>query len=126
VAAECGRVLRQRGRLCLRTASREKIPVYPYLPFFPSSRVLLEEQVPALDFQRAVFEAASLQLLFSGVVTQQIASDYSDYADKLSAKADSILAQLTGEEFDAGIQALRSDPPPGPVFEPIDLLVFEK
>jgi ubiquinone/menaquinone biosynthesis C-methylase UbiE len=34
VAHECHRVLRNTGRLCLRTGSSEKIAEYPYMPFF--------------------------------------------------------------------------------------------
>src|SRR5262245_43448917 len=31
---ECRRVLRAGGRVCLRTGSSDKIPQYPYVPFF--------------------------------------------------------------------------------------------
>src|SRR5262245_10272820 len=35
-ARECARLLRKRGRLCMRTATLENIPNYPYVPFFPA------------------------------------------------------------------------------------------
>ena len=126
VAQECGRVLREHGRVCLRTASREKISAYPYVPFFPGSRALLEQRLPSLSFQREVFEAASFQTLFSSVVTQQIAADYSAYADKLSVRADSILISLDDEEFESGMKAVRAEKAAGPIVEPIDFVVFEK
>jgi ubiquinone/menaquinone biosynthesis C-methylase UbiE len=129
VAEECRRVLRRHGRVCLRTASLEKIPMYPYVPFFPTSRKLLEQRLPSLTFQREVFEGASFQTFSYEVVTQTIAADYSSYADKLSLKADSILASLDDCEFEAGLHALRSAATTMPacvITEPIDFFVFGK
>jgi SAM-dependent methyltransferase len=127
-ARECARVLRDRGRLYLRTGSREKISSYPYVPFFPTSRTLLEQRLPTLVFQRNVFELAGFTLLSSDVITQQVAADWPEYADKVSLKADSILVSLDDAEFEAGLVALRSAAITNnlPVTEPIDLLVFGK
>ena len=125
-ARECRRVLRQDGRVCLRTACRESISVYPYVPYFPASRALLEQRLPSLSFQCRAFEGASFQTLFSGSVTQEIAPDYAAYADKLSLKADSILVSLDDDAFEAGIRALRGEKAAGPIVEPIDFVVFEK
>jgi len=126
VARECRRVLREHGRLCLRTGTRDKISVYPYVPYFPTSRILLEEHLPSLTSQCQVFETASFRILFSGDVTQEIASDYSEYADKLALRADSILVRLDDGEFTSGIAALRREKRPGPIIEPIDFVVFKK
>jgi SAM-dependent methyltransferase len=126
VAQECRRVLRESGRLCLRTGSREKIPMYPYVPFFPGSRRLMEERLPSLAFQCDVFEAADLKICVSRVVTQEIAPDYTTYADKLALKADSILISLDDVEFATGINAVREAKFKGPILEPIDFVVFEK
>src|SRR5262245_33145846 len=129
VAEECDRVLRSHGRVCLRTACVEKIEMYAYVPFFPTSRRLLEERLPSLALQREVFESASFQTLSCEVVTQEVAADYYAYADKLSVKADSILASLDDHEFEAGLKALLSEAvtaPANPVTEPIDFIVFGK
>jgi len=124
-ARECRRVLREHGRVFLRTASRENISMYAYVPFFPTSRPVLEQRIPSLDFQCDVFKQASFQILSSGVVTQQIATDYSDYADKLAVRADSILLSLDDEAFNAGLKAVRCEKSAGPITEPIDYVVFE-
>jgi ubiquinone/menaquinone biosynthesis C-methylase UbiE len=127
VAEECKRVLRSHGRVFLRTASMEKISMYPYVPFFPASWRLLEQRLPSLTFQRKVFEEAGFRTLACEVVIQEIAPDYSGYADKLALRADSILASLDDKDFDSGLQALRSAAetmPPRAVTEPIDVLVF--
>jgi hypothetical protein len=103
--------------------------MYPYVPFFPTSVPLLEHRLPSLEFQRIVFEAASFQTLSCDVITQQIAADYFAYADKLATRADSILASLDDNDFDAGLRALRAEAarvPARAVTEPIDFLVFGK
>jgi ubiquinone/menaquinone biosynthesis C-methylase UbiE len=126
VAEECSRVLQPEGRLCLRTGSREKIPVYPYVPYFPGSVPLLEQRLPSIQFQREVFEAASFKVIFAGEVRQQIAPDFMTYAGKVALKADSVLVSLDDREFDAGMAMLRAERTPGPIVEPIDFLVFTK
>jgi SAM-dependent methyltransferase len=126
-AGECCRVLREDGRLFLRTGGSERIPLYPYVPFFPRSRALLEEHLPTLESQRRVFEAAGFRLLVSDCITQQIAADLSAYADKLATRSDSILVRLTDAEFDSGMEALRHAAAMAPskaVTEPIDFMVF--
>jgi SAM-dependent methyltransferase len=128
-AMECHRVLRDRRRVCLRTASREQIPEYPYVPFFPASRKLLDERLPALKDQQRIFEAASFRLVSCEIVFQEIAPDYSVYAEKLATKSDSILASLDYRDFEDGLRAVRAEAAaaaPRAVIEPIDFLVFEK
>jgi ubiquinone/menaquinone biosynthesis C-methylase UbiE len=129
VAQECHRILRNTGRLCLRTGSSEKIPEYPYMPFFPQARQLLAAHLPSLTFQREVFEECGFSTLSAEVIVQEIAANYSDYADKIALKADSILVRLHDSDFAAGMEELRAHAAtmePQPVTEPIDFLVFGK
>jgi ubiquinone/menaquinone biosynthesis C-methylase UbiE len=125
-ARECRRVLRDEGWLFLRTGVREKAMVYPYVPYFPASRSLIEQRLPSLEFQCRVFEAASFRVLFSGEVAQEIAADYPTYADKLALRADSVLISIDDREFEAGIAAVRAEKRPGPIIEPIDVVVFRR
>jgi ubiquinone/menaquinone biosynthesis C-methylase UbiE len=125
-ARESRRVLRDHGRVCLRTASREMIPQYPYVPFFPAARPLLEQRLPKLSFQQDVFESAGFSTLSRSIVTQQVAEDFFAYAEKLAVKADSIIASLNDADFESGLRELRSNAASmsGPVTEPIDFFVF--
>jgi SAM-dependent methyltransferase len=127
-AEECNRVVRENGRVFMRTGSRDRIPQYPYVPFFPASRILLEQRLPTLASQRHMFESAGFTTLFSEIVIQQIAADYLAYAEKLSARADSILIDLDDDHFESGLTALREAArmPHQSVTEPIDVLVFGK
>jgi ubiquinone/menaquinone biosynthesis C-methylase UbiE len=127
VARECYRVLRTGGTALLRTGTRERISAYPYVPFFPKSIPLMENLLPTEAMVRTVFAAAGFSTVNCAVVTQQIAPNYAVYADKLAAGADSVLAQLSPRDFQAGIDAIRAHAArvgETPVSEPIDLFVF--
>ena len=126
-ARECRRVLRPKGRLFIRTGTREQIPSYPYVPFFEASWPLLEETLPGTADVRAIFAAAGLHMIASEIITQTIAPDWTVYAEKLAAGGDSVLARLSRQDFDEGMAAVRRNAVADgrrPVVEPIDLFVF--
>jgi ubiquinone/menaquinone biosynthesis C-methylase UbiE len=127
-ARECRRVLRTKGVVCVRTASREQIRSYPYVPFFPSTPSLLHDNLPDRSALREPFEAAGFRLRAATILTQTIAPSWSAYAEKLAGGGDSILAILSPREFEDGLAALRrheEEEPGHPIAEPIDLLVFD-
>jgi len=127
-ASECRRVLRPGGVLLVRTATREQIDSYAYVPFIPVTRSLHEEVLPTLGEIRGVFETAGFRLVSSEIVTQTIAPTWSVYAEKLATGADSVLARVSATELEAGLERVRrhaAEVDPQAVTEPIDLLVFE-
>ncbi len=126
-ARECRRVLRDGAAAILRTGTRERIPSYPYSDFFPGSRPIMDNVLPTVAFVREVFESAGFSTVTCDVVIQQIAPDYATYVEKLAAGADSVLAQLSPGDFQAGIEAMRAHAActgDKPVCEPIDVFVF--
>jgi ubiquinone/menaquinone biosynthesis C-methylase UbiE len=126
-ARECRRVLRDGGTAFMRTGTQERIPSYPYVPFFPGSHPILNEVLPASSFIRDVFVAAGFRLVTLELITQTIAPNHMVFADKLAMGADSVLAQLSQEEFQAGIEAVRAHASRvnnEAITEPIDLFVF--
>ena len=127
VAAECKRLLRPGGWALVRTAIQERIPSYPYVPFFPSSRPLLEQRLPSLDDVRRPFETAGLGLTGKDVLVQEIAATHSEYAERLALGADSVLASLNRDDFETGLAAVRvfAETHDVPVTEPIDLFCFQ-
>ncbi len=127
-ASECRRVLRPGGVLLVRAGTREQIEAYAYVPFIPVTRSLHEEVLPSLAEIRGVFESAGLRHVSSDLITQTIAPTWHEYAEKLAAGADSVLARVTATELEAGLERVRQHAAtvdPRPVTEPIDLLVFE-
>ena len=129
-ARECCRVLRPNGRIVIRTGTREQIDLYPYTRFFASSRPIMEKVLPSSTEIRDAFAAADLHVIASQIISQTIASDWSVYAGKLAAGGDSVLAQLSRQDFDDGLAAVRrhADTTDGrrAVVEPIDLFVLGK
>ena len=125
-ASECRRVLKRQATLFLRAGTRDRIQAYPYVDFFPESWPILETTLSARASIREVFERAGFTTFAEDVIVQEIAPNHVVYAEKIAAGADSVLAQLTQKDFDAGIAALRSYARTnnGPVTEPIDVLVF--
>ena len=126
-AGECRRVLRDGGTAVLRTGMRERIPSYPYVEFFPTSRPIMGDVLPTVAFVKEVFESAGFSTVSADIITQQIAPDLATYTDKLSAGADSVLAQLSEADFNAGIAAMRAYAARAgdkPVCEPIDVFAF--
>jgi ubiquinone/menaquinone biosynthesis C-methylase UbiE len=127
-ARECRRILRPNGRVVIRTATREQITSYPYLPFFAASRPIMEQVLPSSAEIRDTFSAAGLHTIASLIITQTIAPDWAVYAEKLAAGGDSVLAQLSRHDFDNGLAAARRHAATAdgrqPVVEPIDLFVL--
>ena len=126
-ARECRRVLRGRGTAFMRTGTQDRIPSYPYVPFFPASRPIMDEVLPTSSFIQDVFIAAGFRLVTLDVITQTIAPNHMVYADKLATGSDSVLAQLSQDEFQAGLDAVRAHASRvnnEAITEPIDLFVF--
>jgi ubiquinone/menaquinone biosynthesis C-methylase UbiE len=126
-AQECRRVLRAGGSVFVRTGTREQIASYPYVPFFPSSRKLIEEVLPDRPQLRDIFESAGFRTVNAQIITQTIAQSWWTYAEKLAAGADSVLARLDPQEFERGLIELRAygaTRTEQDVVEPIDLFVF--
>lgn len=127
-ARECRRVLRNNGLVVIRTATREQINSYPYVPFIASSRPILEQVLPSHAELHDTFAATGLHVTASQVITQTIAPDWAIYAEKLAAGGDSVLAKLSRQDFDDGLAAVRrhaaSTDGRRPVVEPIDLFIL--
>lgn len=127
-AGECRRVLRADGRLVIRTGTREQVPSYPYVPFFPRTPSMLEELLPDRAGLCRVFADAGLRCVSWVLVTQAIAPTWAAYAKKLAAGGDSVIARLPEDELARGLEAVRqrdAQSDGGPVVEPIDVFVFQ-
>jgi ubiquinone/menaquinone biosynthesis C-methylase UbiE len=127
-ARECRRVLRRDGYACIRNGSRESD--FPHRHFFPGLQRLIDSELPSRRDIESVFAAGGLTLLVHHVATQVTASDWPSFIVKSALRADSFLARLSDEDFQAGMAALRS---PGnnvdrtaAVTEEIDWFVFRR
>lgn len=125
---ECRRVLRPGGVVCLRAATQEQIESYPYVPFFPTSREILAQTLQSSAFIKSQFDAAGFELGAHELIVSEVGSNWSEYADKLSCRADSILIQLPNEEFMQGLAVMRGRGAAArteePIAEPVDFFSF--
>jgi ubiquinone/menaquinone biosynthesis C-methylase UbiE len=129
VAHECRRVLRAGGRVVMRAGVAERLDLHPYAPFFPKVGPMLRSTFASLALIERFFVDAGFELAFHDVVDSEVAACWSDYAERISLRADSILIQLDDHEFAEGLERLRAHasahPERQPVTEPTDLLAFE-
>jgi len=127
-AAECRRVLRRNGKLCLRAGTIEQIDNYAYVEFFPTSRPILNRSLRSQAFIESTFARAGFQLLRHELVPSEAAESWNAYAERLAYRADSILVQLSDREFEDGLASLceyaKTAAPHAPVIEPVDFFVF--
>jgi SAM-dependent methyltransferase len=94
-ARECRRVLRAGGVSCLRAATVDRIATYPYVPFFAGSRAILKATLQTQEEIESIFHTAGFELARHELVSNEVASNWRGYAEKIGWGADSILAQLS-------------------------------
>lgn len=116
-ARECRRVLRKDGRVCVRTTVREAD--FPHRHFFPAIHPLIEAMLPTRSEVGRVFEAVGFTPLVHNIVRHIAAQDWSTFVDKSGLRADSFLARISDQSFEAGMLALREHAARAPVHEAV-------
>jgi len=128
VAKECRRILREGGRVCMRNPTREAD--VPKRHFFPAIQPLIDTELPTRDGARNAFEGAGFKLAVHEIVRQVVAPNWPSFVHKTSLRADSFLARVSDEDFEAGMTALRAHAahtsPDEAVVEEVDWYVFTK
>lgn len=126
--AEFRRVLKQSGRLAVRTATREGLDAYEWLSFFPEALEIEAGRNPSKEELVAVVESGGFKLAAHEVVRQLFAKDYVEYVEKISLRGVSSLEAIPDGAFRDGLARLRrhceAQGAAGPVYEDVDLFVF--
>jgi ubiquinone/menaquinone biosynthesis C-methylase UbiE len=129
-AREFMRVLRARGLLCIRNATRDLLDRFLYLTYFPAAIAFNRRRLPSQQDVIETMQAHGFAWLWHDVIEQPFADSFQDYYDKIRQRGLSDLVALPDEDFAAGLQqmqqALASSQESGPIIEPIDLFVFAK
>lgn len=105
--AEFRRVLRPEGRVCVRTATRERVGSYLWLDFFPEARAVELGRLPSAAELQATFGRGGFRLVAREAVRQIFARDLREYADKIGLRAISSLRAIPDEAFARGLARLR-------------------
>lgn len=126
--AECARVLAPGGRLMVCTPTRETLPTFLWMRFFPSAERIDRERMPGRAAMVGAARDAGLALECRSTVRRGFRLGPAEYADRVGLRTFSTLRMLSDAEFEAGMRALRrhcAERDPGEVIaEEIDAFVF--
>ncbi|MEM8689173.1 MAG: methyltransferase domain-containing protein [Pseudomonadota bacterium] len=129
VALECWRALRAGGMVCIRNSMADEVDTYPYLDVFPSIRAIIARQLITRARLSEIFGQYGFSLLANETHWHDIAPNWTAFAEKMALRADSFVAQLSDEEFEAGLAALRQKALTAPDDESarlrVDLMVYQ-
>lgn len=123
--AECHRVLRDGGVVCVRNSTRDRRS--PYEAYFPNYSAVLNNWPSAKEIA-AAFEAVGFRQASHEVVAHMMARNLKELAEKACFRADSTLLLLSDDDFKLGLAAMRSASKgrEEPAMIDIDLFVFAK
>jgi ubiquinone/menaquinone biosynthesis C-methylase UbiE len=125
-ARECARVLRSGGSVAIRNSTRDNT-CFPFEGLFDGIEAIIQANIPSVAELKAPFEAEGFELNAHEVVSQALAPNWPAYVEKIALRADSLLARLTDEAFEAGLAAARRHKAPaGPVRSSVDFLVLRR
>jgi ubiquinone/menaquinone biosynthesis C-methylase UbiE len=127
-AGELRRVLRGDGRVFIRGALADSRHLFPTtLRFFPGIAPIFDD-LPSIAETVSTFQSQGFMLEAHRRVEQQISASLREFADRTRLRADTSLALLSDEDFEAGMAALDAaaahETALAPIFETLELLVF--
>ena len=124
-AREMRRVVAPGGLVAIRNVTADALDGFAFLEHFPTARAHGEATLPRRAQLTAAMSAAGFAPLLHEVIAHEMAPTWAAYCDKIAARAYSLLAQISDEDFETGLAAMRrAKPRPGPIIEPIDLFAF--
>jgi len=125
--AEIARVLSRNGHVFVRNPTRETVPEFEYMRFFPEALDLDLSRMPPRDGLVATFAAHGLEATAHQVVSHPFAASYTEYFAKISARAISSLQAISDEAFERGLAAFERhcrNTPDRPIYEPVEVFLF--
>jgi SAM-dependent methyltransferase len=127
--SEVRRTLRHSGFLVVRTTTRENLDELDWLACFPDARHIEEARLPSRDELVGTVVGESFRTVHRETLRQLFAASYAEYVEKIGRRALSALIAIDDAAFERGMRRLRelaaAQPVDTPVYEPVDLLVFE-
>ena len=127
---EINRVLTSAGYLAIRNGTREYNKELKWLEFFPEALEIENKRTPSQQELKESVCGQSFELISQRTIYQLFAASYGEYFEKISRRGLSALIVISEEAFQSGLQRfenwVRGQPRSQPVYEPVDLFVFQK
>ncbi len=127
---EINRVLTVAGYLAIRNGTREYNKELKWLEFFPEALEIENKRTPSQQELNESVCGGSFELISKRTIYQLFAASYDEYFEKVSQRGLSALIVISDEAFQSGLQRfqnwVRGQPRSQPVYEPVDLFVFQK
>lgn len=127
---EINRVLTSAGYLAIRNGTREYNKELEWLRFFPEALEIENQRTPS---QQELIESVcgqSFELISQRTIYQLFAASYAEYFQKISQRGFSALIVISNQAFQSGLYRFQNwvskQPQNLPVYEPVDLFVFQK
>ncbi|MDJ0976060.1 MAG: class I SAM-dependent methyltransferase [Planctomycetota bacterium] len=128
-AQELRRVVKPGGRVLLRSSFAGRLDSARFYAFFPGALAADEQRLPGLAAVQRTFEAHGFAFQALDVVHQLLDPTWNAYVERIGHRALSSFEYISDAAFEAGLAAMRAAGDAGeeePVYEDIDLLVFER
>jgi ubiquinone/menaquinone biosynthesis C-methylase UbiE len=127
---EINRVLSRSGYLAIRNGTREHNEELAWLNYFPLAREIEDERTPSSRELIELASGESFTLLSHSTIHQLFAASFAEYYEKISGRGLSALLAISDEAFQSGLKRFRDwtklQPADTPVYEPVDLFIFQK
>ena len=126
---EINRVLTPAGYLAIRNGTREHNKDLAWLKFFPGAREIEDQRTPSKQELKEAVCGEFFELISQQTIDQIFAASYDEYFEKISQRGLSALIMIGDEAFQSGLQRFQNwvkEQPSQPVYEPVDLFVFQK
>jgi ubiquinone/menaquinone biosynthesis C-methylase UbiE len=127
---EINRVLTSAGYVAIRNGTREYNKELAWLRFFPEALEIEDKRTPSQQELKESVCGGSFELISQRTIYQVFAASYDEYFEKVSRRGLSALIVISDEAFQSGLQRfenwVRGQPRSQPVYEPVDLFVFQK
>lgn len=127
---EINRVLTAAGYLAIRNGTREYNKELAWLRFFPEALEIEEKRTPSQQELKEAVCGGSFALISQRTIDQLFAASYDEYFEKVSRRGLSALIAISDEACQSGLQRFQDwvsrQPQNLPVYEPVDLFVFQK
>jgi SAM-dependent methyltransferase len=125
---ELRRVLRDGGRVLIRSGFGDRLDGVRWLSYFPSAGAVAAGRWPTIEATTEIFATAGFEVEALHSIPEIVAPNLSAYHRRIAVRANSTLTLIDDVEFDQGIERLRQEAAAASGSEPVvdrrDLLVL--